>query len=119
MSVPQPRGRLEVPLSLETQLHDFRRRVWKIKMLEAAGIAVFAVVVAFLSVARVDFKSSRSFLSNAWRVPAATLRFDTALFFLAAVFLAGAFLRVAFTGFAVLFFGVVFLAVGMVCSFQE
>lgn len=54
MSVPQPRGRLDVPLSLETQLHGFRRRVWKIKMIEAACIAVFAVVVAFLSVFTLD-----------------------------------------------------------------
>ncbi|MCC7084094.1 MAG: hypothetical protein IT427_03695 [Pirellulales bacterium] len=45
---------LEVPESLESQLFDFRRQVWKIKMFEAVGIAVFSVLVAFLAVFALD-----------------------------------------------------------------
>src|SRR5271157_767747 len=49
--VPEP---LSLPVGLQTQLHAFRRRVWTIKMAEAAGAAVFAVIVAFLCVFALD-----------------------------------------------------------------
>ena len=48
MSLAQPHERLQLPTTLETQLYEFRRRVWTVKMLEAAGVAVFSVVVALL-----------------------------------------------------------------------
>ena len=38
----------------ETQLHDFRRRVWTIKMAEAAAVATFGVVLALLCVFALD-----------------------------------------------------------------
>ena len=50
MSLAQAREPLRLPASLQTQLHAFRRRVWTIKMAEAAGAAVFVVLVAFLCV---------------------------------------------------------------------
>jgi len=40
---------LHVPTTLETQLLDFRRRVWTIKMIEAAGVAGFSVFIAYLT----------------------------------------------------------------------
>jgi hypothetical protein len=48
MSLTQTRTRLQLPESLQTQLHDFRRRVWWIKMAEAVCIAVFGLLVSFL-----------------------------------------------------------------------
>jgi len=48
MSLIKTHGRLELPGALQTQLHDFRRRVWSIKMIEAACGAVFGIVVPFL-----------------------------------------------------------------------
>jgi hypothetical protein len=54
MSRVEMHGRLQVPASLEAQLHDFRRRVWTTKMLEAAGVAVAGVVTAFLAVFALD-----------------------------------------------------------------
>ena len=36
---------LQVPATLKNQLLDFRRRVWTMKMIEAAGLAVFTVGV--------------------------------------------------------------------------
>ena len=48
MSLAGTHDRLQLPDSLQAQLHDFRRRVWSIKMVEAACAAVFGVVVAFL-----------------------------------------------------------------------
>lgn len=54
MSLGTMQFQLEVPESLENQLHDFRRRVWKIKMFEAVGIAVFSLLVAFLAVFALD-----------------------------------------------------------------
>ena len=53
-TVSKPIHHLELPPSLNTQLDEFRRRVWTIKMIEAACVAVFAVVVAFLSVFVLD-----------------------------------------------------------------
>ena len=49
MSLAQTQDRLQLPESLRTQLHDFRRRVWSIKMIEAVCAAAFGVVVAFLA----------------------------------------------------------------------
>ncbi|MBC8874921.1 MAG: hypothetical protein H8E44_36330, partial [Planctomycetes bacterium] len=54
MSIAQRQDLLRLPTTLEAQLLGFRRRVWTIKMAEAACIAVFAVVVAFLCVFAVD-----------------------------------------------------------------
>lgn len=54
MSLAKPRSPIHLPSSLDAQLHDFRRRVWTIKILEAVGVAVFAVVVAFLFVFCLD-----------------------------------------------------------------
>src|SRR5208282_12464 len=54
MSIAQAREPLSLPAGLQTQLHAFRRRVWTIKMAEAAGAAVFAVIVAFLCVFALD-----------------------------------------------------------------
>lgn len=48
------RDPLRLPTTLEVQLHAFRRRVWTIKMAEAAGAAVFAVMIAFLCVFALD-----------------------------------------------------------------
>jgi hypothetical protein len=45
---------MQLPVSLEAQLYDFRRRVWTIKTLEAVGVVVFAVVVAYLFVFALD-----------------------------------------------------------------
>ncbi|MCP5116772.1 MAG: hypothetical protein GY953_38585, partial [bacterium] len=38
MSITQRPELLRLPPTLETQLHGFRRRVWAIKMTEAAGM---------------------------------------------------------------------------------
>jgi hypothetical protein len=54
MSLAQTRDRLQLPESLQEQLRDFRRRVWSIKMLEAACAAVFGVVAAFLVMFALD-----------------------------------------------------------------
>ena len=48
---PEP---LRLPPALKAQLFDYRRRVWSIKMAEAAGVAVFSVVLAFLCVLALD-----------------------------------------------------------------
>jgi len=48
MSLVQTHDRLQLPGTLETQLHEFQRRVWSIKMIEAGCGAVFGLVVAFL-----------------------------------------------------------------------
>jgi hypothetical protein len=45
---------LRLPASLQWQLHGFRRRVWTVKMAEAAATAVVAVIVAFLCVFGLD-----------------------------------------------------------------
>ncbi len=54
MSIAEARKPLRLPATLEAQLHAFRRRVWAMKMAEAAGAAVFAVMTAFLCVFAVD-----------------------------------------------------------------
>src|SRR5215472_12854622 len=48
MSLAYPHERLQLPEGLKRQLLDFRRRVWLIKMAEAACAAAFAVVAAYL-----------------------------------------------------------------------
>ncbi|HET6424464.1 MAG TPA: hypothetical protein VFG20_12320 [Planctomycetaceae bacterium] len=53
MSVSSP-DRLELPASLQTQLHEFRRRVWTIKSIEAACGALFGVIVSYLAVFVLD-----------------------------------------------------------------
>ncbi|MBI2823782.1 MAG: hypothetical protein HYX69_03710 [Planctomycetia bacterium] len=54
MSVLQPNAGLRLPSSLETQLHDFRRRVWAIKSAEAACGALAGVILSFLAVFALD-----------------------------------------------------------------
>ena len=48
MSLAYTHERLQLPEGLQRQLHEFRRRVWTIKMVEAACAAVFAIVAAYL-----------------------------------------------------------------------
>src|SRR5262245_48247298 len=50
MSLVQTHDRLQLPGALEAQLHEFRRRVWSIKMVEAGCGGVFGLVVSFLAV---------------------------------------------------------------------
>jgi hypothetical protein len=47
MSLAYPHERLKLPEALRRQLLDFRRRVWVIKMVEAACAAAFAVLAAY------------------------------------------------------------------------
>ncbi len=54
MSTEQPKVGLQLPESLQTQLHEFRRRVWTIKSIEAACGALFGVVVSYLVVFGLD-----------------------------------------------------------------
>ena len=54
MSIAQRPEPLRLPAALEAQLYGFRRRVWTIKMAEAAGVAVFSVILAFLCVFALD-----------------------------------------------------------------
>src|SRR6185436_4342559 len=54
MSVEQPKAGLKLPESLQTQLQEFRRRVWTIKSIEAACGAMFGVVVSYLAVFALD-----------------------------------------------------------------
>jgi hypothetical protein len=54
MSLAPSHDQLQLPATLETQLHDFRRRVWTIKMVEAVCVAACAVIVAFLCVFALD-----------------------------------------------------------------
>jgi len=42
--------RLELPKSLRQKLLEFRKRVWTIKSIEGAGIALFGILLAFLVV---------------------------------------------------------------------
>ena len=62
MSLAHSQHRLELPQTLESQLHEFRRRVWTIKVLEAVAAAAFGVVVAYLAVFALD---------RLWDTPAA------------------------------------------------
>ena len=54
MSLARTDGRLELPESLQTQLQDFRRRVWSVKMAEAACAAAFGITMAFLLMFTLD-----------------------------------------------------------------
>ena len=54
MSMAQRPETLRLPETLEAQLSGFRRRVWTIKMAEAAAVAVFAVIATFLAVFAFD-----------------------------------------------------------------
>ena len=54
MSTEQPKAGLQLPESLQTQLHEFRRRVWTIKSIEAACGALFGVVVSYLAIFGLD-----------------------------------------------------------------
>ena len=46
--------RLTLPESLQTQLLDFRRRVWTIKLVEAICGAVIGILIAFLATFALD-----------------------------------------------------------------
>jgi hypothetical protein len=48
MSLAYTPDRLRLPDSLTAQLHEYRRRVWTIKMVEAVAAAAFGVLVAYL-----------------------------------------------------------------------
>ncbi len=48
MSLVRPSDRLQLPETLQTQLYDFRKLVWTIKMIEAVCGAVAGVLLAFL-----------------------------------------------------------------------
>src|SRR5690348_6689524 len=54
MSLAPSQDRLRLPESLRMQLLEFRRRVWSIKMAEAACAAVFGIVLAYLAMFAVD-----------------------------------------------------------------
>src|SRR6516225_7333146 len=54
MSLVRATDRLQLPEKLQTQLYDFRRLVWTIKMIEAVCGAVAGVVVAFLALFVLD-----------------------------------------------------------------
>ncbi|MGQ0635862.1 MAG: hypothetical protein ACT4QC_14720 [Planctomycetaceae bacterium] len=54
MSFAQTPDRLQLPQSLQQQLYEFRRRVWRIKMIEALCGAAFATLVAFLALFAFD-----------------------------------------------------------------
>ena len=62
MSLAYPHERLQLPEGLRRQLHDFRRRVWIIKMVEATCAAAFAVVAAYLLMFLLD----RAFDTPSW-----------------------------------------------------
>ncbi|MCA1684407.1 MAG: hypothetical protein LC745_00170, partial [Planctomycetia bacterium] len=47
-------GRLELPEALRSQLLDFRRRVWSVKMAEAGCAAALAVALTFLAMFALD-----------------------------------------------------------------
>ncbi len=48
MSLGRTHSQLMLPKSLQVQLHDFRRRVWTIKLVESICGAIFAILVAFV-----------------------------------------------------------------------
>src|SRR5580704_3968124 len=48
MSLVRPSDSLQLPEKLQTQLYDFRKLVWTIKMIEAVCGAVAGVLLAFL-----------------------------------------------------------------------
>jgi hypothetical protein len=48
MSLAYTPDRLQLPDTLQAQMHEFRRRVWMIKTVEAVAAAAFGVLVAYL-----------------------------------------------------------------------
>src|SRR5688500_18321486 len=54
MSVAQSSTGLQLPSALQTHLHDFRRRVWTIKSIEAGCGALFGVLVSYLVLFALD-----------------------------------------------------------------
>ncbi len=54
MSLGQTHRPLELPASLQVQLHEFRRRVWTIKLIEAGCGALLGVLLAFLATFALD-----------------------------------------------------------------
>ena len=62
MSISETKNRIAIPASLVTQLSEYRRRVWTIKMLEATAIASFSIFFGVLCVFALD----RIFDSPAW-----------------------------------------------------
>ena len=54
MSVAHSSSGLQLPTSLETKLHDFRRRVWTVKSVEAGCGALFGVLVSYLILFTLD-----------------------------------------------------------------
>lgn len=54
MSLVQTHDRLQLPGALETQLHEFRRRVWSVKMVEAGCGAAFGLFATFLALFALD-----------------------------------------------------------------
>ena len=54
MNPPNPAPRIALPASLDAQLKQFRSRLRRLKMVEAAGIAVFAVLIGFLILFAID-----------------------------------------------------------------
>src|SRR4051794_2893907 len=82
MSEPRTSGQLQLPESLQRQLHEFRSRVWAVKMAEAALAAAFGIVAAFLLMFALD----RVWETPAW--PRAAL-FAVACLGFAAIPLAG------------------------------
>ncbi len=73
MSLAYTPDRLRLPESLQEQLHEFRRRVWTIKIVEAVAAAAFGILAAYLVLFGLD---------RVWDTPG-WLR--TALFVVAAV----------------------------------
>jgi len=54
MSLAYTPDRLKLPESLQAQLHEFRRRVWTIKMVEAVSATVFGILIAYLLLFSLD-----------------------------------------------------------------
>jgi hypothetical protein len=54
MSLAYAPDRLKLPEALEAQLHEFRRRVWAIKLVEAVAAAAFSLLVAYLVLFCID-----------------------------------------------------------------
>ncbi len=54
MSLAPSRDRLRLPEGLQEQLHDFRRRVWSIKLIESTCASIFGIVLAFLILFAID-----------------------------------------------------------------
>src|SRR5436305_1680741 len=54
MLLSEKHHRLELPTSLRDKLYAFRRRVWTIKLMEAAGCALFGFLGAYLITFIVD-----------------------------------------------------------------